>query len=104
MVVGQPTTIDEYNALVLENQSITGYGFETTMHLPCPFCAAKDFMVYRIIDAEEAMIKGAVCSECKRGAAVEFTVNGPGKQFEFVQTCGDDIPTYLPPIRRKATS
>lgn len=98
-------TKDEYEKRFAENQVIEGYGLETTVHLPCPFCAAPDFIIHKVVEAEEAYLKGGVCTECGRGAKIEFSVNTPSnKQFEFVQTCGDDPPDYLPPMRRVASS
>ncbi len=100
--MGEPKSMAEYAERFHANQTITGFGLETTMHLPCPFCAAPDFMVYRVIDAESAMVEGATCSECKRGAAIEFSVNTPSnKQFELVQTSGDPQPDWLEPKMRR---
>jgi hypothetical protein len=116
--MGQPTSREEYEERFHANQKITGFGLDTTMHMPCPFCAAPDFMVYRVIDTETApdfmvyrvidtetaLVEGAVCSECKRGAAIEFSVNTPSnKQFEMVQTSGEPAPDWLPPMRHRGS-
>jgi hypothetical protein len=103
--MGQPKSMQEYTERFHANQKITGYGIDTTMHMPCPFCAAPEWMVYRIIDSETAMVEGAVCSECNRGAAMEFQVNTPSnKQFEVVQTAGEPQPDWLQPMMRRRGS
>lgn len=100
--MSEPTSMAEYTERFQENQKVSGFGLDTTVHMPCPFCAAPDFMVYRIIDSEDAMVEGAVCSECHRGAAMEFHVNLPNnKQFEIVQTVGDLQPEWLVPLMRR---
>lgn len=83
-------TKDEYLERVNKNQEITGFGMEVTMHMPCPFCGAPDFMVYLVLETEIAAKRGAVCKECKRGARALFDHSQGGVQFEFVQTEGPD--------------
>lgn len=80
----------EYLKRFHENQRITGFGLQTTMHAPCPFCAAADFMVFKIQQTEKAMVDGAVCKECKRGlrAIMHRGAGGAVVSFEFVQTEG----------------
>ncbi len=101
----EPRDREEWEHLFHENQRISGTGLNTTMHMPCPFCAAKDFAVYKIIDTEDALIEGAVCNACNRGAAIEFSVNMPSnKQFEMVQISGPDQPSWLVPKMRRRGS
>lgn len=103
--MAEPTSMQEYTERFHANQNVSGFGIETTMHMPCPFCAAPEFMVYRIIDSEAAMQEGAVCSSCKRGAAIEFSVNTESmKQFEVVQTSGAAQPSWLQPQMRRRPS
>jgi hypothetical protein len=98
----EPKSREEWEKRFHENQKISGFGMATTMHMPCPFCAAPDFAVYRIIDTEDALVDGAVCKECTRGAAIVFSVNTPSdKQFEMVQTEGPDQPDWLVPAMRR---
>lgn len=93
-------TQEEYEKRFHENAQVTGEGLETTMHMPCPFCAAADFLVHHIIDTENAYEGGAVCGECGRGAKAIFTRSEGNTTFEFVQTMGDDPPDFLPRMRR----
>lgn len=97
-----PQSQDEYNRLYQERVRYFGYGIETGMSMPCPFCCAPDFMVSTILDMEEAMKQGATCKNCRRSVKTVFHVNEPGnKQFEIVQTGGPDCTLpWLPPIRR----
>lgn len=103
MKTEEQMTQDEYNRLYMERTRYFGQGIlETGMSVPCPFCVAPDFMVYRVLEAEEAMKKGAACKACGRSMKAIFHVNEPGnQQFEFVQTGGPDCALpFLPPIRR----
>ena len=93
--------LEEYQERVQENTKTTGYGFETTQHVPCPFCAAPEFMVFKVMDAEEAMNAGATCGECGRSARMPVTRTPGTMWFEMVQTGGPDQPEWLyPKIKR----
>lgn len=97
----QPTTREEYDRRFAENSRLEGFGIgNVTQHMPCPFCAAPDFMVHKILDVEAVMSKGAVCTECGRGLRAIFHRTPESVSFELVQTVGEDAPSYLPPIRR----
>jgi hypothetical protein len=93
-------TKTEYEAKFTRNQSISGYGLDVTMHMPCPFCATTGWMVYKILEMEEVSSREHVCSECGRGARMIYTHSGSSTSFEVVQTRGDDPPDYLPRMRR----
>ena len=101
---GDPASYEEYIKRYYANQRMTSYGLDTTCHVPCPFCAAPDFMVYRIIDVEETINKGATCKECGRSCAMPVTItdDGLGKSFEMVQTAGPDQPDWMTPKMRRA--
>lgn len=90
----------EYEERFHANEKFSGMGIETTMHMPCPFCAAPDFMIYRILDTPNAIKRGAVCQECKRGCRAVLKEDGHGVAFEFVQTQGPAPPDYILPMRR----
>lgn len=91
-----PQNAVEFNARYFEAQRIVGMGLDTGMVLPCPFCAAPDFLTYRILDTREALEKGAVCRECGRGCKAIFTSPQPGATvFEMVQTVGPDQPEWF---------
>lgn len=95
-----PTNKAEYEERFALNNKLSGFGVDTTMHMPCPFCAAPDFMVYRIIETHAALREGGTCVECHRGFRGDVTVTSHGTSCEFVQTCGDDAPDYIPAMRR----
>ena len=96
--MSEPASRDEYLDRLKANAVITGFGLDTTMHMPCPFCAAPDFLVYGIFAAESALAKGAACGECGRSAKAIFLQEGPG---EVVQTGGPDAPEWLTPKMRR---
>jgi hypothetical protein len=84
----QPTNLQEYQARYKANQQTVGNGPQVTCHAPCPFCAAPDFMIFKMIDYEAAMSTGGRCKECSRSA--KFKTKGhPGSvSIELVQTDG----------------
>jgi hypothetical protein len=92
-------TKDEYENRYQENQALSGFGLEVKTHLPCPFCAAPEFLVYPIWPPDEhqkALEKGADCKECGRGMRVVYTANTQSMlAFKMVQTKGDDPPDYI---------
>lgn len=97
----RPTSAAEYLARTHANSKIAGLGLATTMHVPCPFCAAPDFFVCFVVSMEKHTEQGATCKECGRGCRAIYT-RGPGSvQFEFVQTGGDDPPDWLTPKMRR---
>lgn len=96
-----PKTLDEYNKKSAANQKIEGQGLGNVfVHMPCPFCAEPDFMTYEVLDVEVRSKEGAVCKHCKRGMKAVFKRSQSGVEFEFVQTEGEDPPSYLPKMRR----
>lgn len=103
MITATPTNKEEYLIRFQANQKITGYGIEgTTQHMPCPFCAAPDWMVSTIIEIEQAMAVDRKCAECGRSAKAIVNRRGIGDvSFEFVQTGGDDPPDWLEPKMRR---
>jgi len=98
--VSDPKTLEEFNAKFTENTRYFGSGLETGMSVPCGFCAEPDFMQYKILDVESAMLRGATCKHCGRGIRSIFMHSGNLTRFEIVQTCGDDPPDFLPKLRR----
>lgn len=92
----EPTSQLEYEVRYAKNQRIEGYGIEgVRIHVPCPFCAASDFIVHKIMDTEAAHARGAVCRECNRGCRMVATAVSGGKAFRFVQTIGPTAPRWV---------
>lgn len=89
-------TLEERNARYHQNAKVTGFGEATTVHHPCPFCAAPDFMVCRVIDTKAAMSEDRTCAECGRGTRAIIVETPSTTTFELVQTSGDDPPPYMP--------
>lgn len=98
--MSDPATLEEYNAKFKRNQKLTGYGFETTSHFPCPACCEADWMICRVVDTKEKLIEGAQCKACGRGFKAEFADTPGSIQFEVVQTTGPDMPAYIPKMKR----
>jgi len=98
----QPQNAQEYTRRFNLNQRIEGYGLGNVhIHMPCPFCAAPDFIVYEMLEVETAMGVGATCKECERSAKALITAIAGGKSIEIVQTGGDDPPDWLTPKMRR---
>ena len=98
---GMPRNNDELAVRINLNQQVTGFGFDTTMHMPCPFCGAPDFMVFKVIDTLEASKQGGTCKECKRSMKTIVTSIRGGRNMEFVQSAGPDQPDWLSPKMRR---
>jgi len=99
--MSDPETLEDYNRLFTANTGFHGFGLETEIDMPCPFCAAPHWLRTRVVATERAMKRGATCKECGRSARFVFDIDQPtAKQFHLVQTGGPDIPAYLPPIER----
>lgn len=45
-----PQSLDEYNHRYSQNFRVTGFGLDVTNHFPCPFCAAPDWYVVKLLD------------------------------------------------------
>ena len=98
----EPASAQEYTQRFHANQRITGFGIDgVRMHVPCPFCAAPDWLVHGILETETAMQRDTICQECGRSARALMQRDARGVQFEFVQTGGPDQPDWLTPHMRR---
>lgn len=102
----RPVEYEHFLRRFAANDSTTwgGPGDRTpSRHLPCPFCAAADFVVYpsglgasRAADA--VLTAPHVCDGCGRGGRFRITAADPtaGRWwYEFAQTIGDPPPAWL---------
>lgn len=99
-----PTTLEELNAAVIANTTITGLGAETATVTACPFCGAAGFMTLPITGVREALAAGATCAAC--GRAGKFAFSGPVApmiEFKFVQTGGIDPPAFMVPMPERVS-
>jgi hypothetical protein len=97
MTIPKPSPeLEAFNKKFNENTKYSGRYLETTLHMPCPFCAEPDFLVYKIIDVNEALTAGAVCKHCHRGLKGIFNRSANGLSMQLYQTEGDDPPAFLP--------
>lgn|SRR5574337_1306709 len=96
--VASPQSMEEFLSRYHSNERIEGFGITgVTIHMPCPFCAAPDFIVYKLIDTHEALQRGGTCAECGRSMQVNVTDTPTAKHMSFVQTGGPDQPEWLEP-------
>lgn len=95
---------EEYEAKYQKNTTMSGHGFEASVHMACPFCAEPGFCTYRILDAKEVLAQEHVCKYCGRGIKAIFRgwQGQDGYMMEFIQTQGPDVTEdYLKWIRRE---
>lgn len=97
----EPKSEEEYTRLTHQRVRTTGYGIEgVTQHLPCPFCAAGEWMVFRLIDGLPRTPHP--CAVCGRTAQIIYHVdNETETRIELVQTAGPDQPEWLRPQMRR---
>lgn len=101
-VMCTPKTRQEYEARFMGAYAIEGKGIDgLRVRVPCPACAAPDFLTYGALDVETAWTAGAVCIECGRGFRAIFDHSVPMvTSWEIVQTRGDDVPPWCAARRR----
>lgn len=99
--MSQPNNRAEYDTRFYANQGMEGFGLDTSLVFPCPFCAAPRWAVTKIIEMEETMSKPHHCGECGRSAKMIFSRTAGGVSFEVVQTGGPDQPDWLEPKMRR---
>ncbi len=95
--MSEPKSMAEYLTRFQQAERVSGYGLDTTIHVPCPFCAAPDWMVYKIMEVEIAGETGATCKECKRSARMPVRTERGAKIIQLVQTGGPKQPDWLEP-------
>ncbi len=107
--MGPPTCLEEHSARYDRNKSVTWAGPDNqvaTVHVPCPWCAAADFVVIDVHPGEYArdLIDGLgahhTCVECRRGGRFLITHANPATgtyHYEVAQTLGDPPPAWLLP-------
>lgn len=103
----EPTTREEYEERFAKNTQIFGMGMTTSMSMPCPFCAAPNFMRYMILQMEEEITKEHVCKECSRGMRAQILIEHRGlcKTMHFIQTRGPDCTAeWVPPMHKELES
>lgn len=97
----QPASAQEFMLRHYKNYQVTGLGMDVATHMPCPGCAAKNWLVFKLPDTMRATSAGRVCEECHRGFRAVYQVGGGITRFEMVQTVGPALPDWhQPPMRR----
>lgn len=102
--MSEPTSIEEYNKRAKANLRYEGRFADTKTILPCPFCAAPDWLVYPVtaaMDDYKQIQDPRTCKECGRTAALIITRTDSGVQQELVQIAGPDAPEWLTPKPRR---
>lgn len=101
----EPANRAEYEKRFAQNQKITGYFADTTMHVPCPFCAAPGFTDWNIYEmattSDQPMKDEKTCKECGRSGKTLIARGLDGVRAEFVQTGGPEPADWLTPKPRR---
>jgi len=95
--MNEPTSYPEYLTRFASNNYVYGFGMETGQSMPCPFCGARDWCKFKIIDVEAVTSQEHVCRECNRGARAIYTRTRDSVGFVMVQTSGPEQPEWLQP-------
>lgn len=95
--MAEPTTKGDYESKLERHTRYTGFGLDTTAHMPCPFCAEPGFMEWKLIEVSDIIQKGAVCKFCERGMrALVVPLDGGGSRTTMYQTQGPDPSPWVP--------
>ena len=96
------TSWDDFNTRFAAAQHIEGFGMDTTMHVPCAFCAAPDFMIYPLLELQTITSRIHICKACGRaGKFLYQPLPQGGTQMELVQTGGPNPPAWMTPAPRR---
>lgn len=91
----EPTSKTEFEKRFHANMRMSGEGADTTVHMPCPFCGAPDWVVYRLLEMPGRAERSSECGECGRSAAILTSYPSDGSmRGAFVQTGGPDAPAW----------
>jgi hypothetical protein len=99
-----PTTKEEFDIRFAANAYADPDGsMECAFHIPCPFCAAPDFVVAKLLEFNMITSMARTCRECDRGVKLVLkpvhhpkTGNLIGESYQFLQTHGEDPPSWAP--------
>lgn len=101
----QPESLTDYLKRFAQNEGAESTGVETKSLMPCPFCAAANWAVFRVLEVKQELAKERGCSECGRTAKALFQESGAGGiAFEMVQVGGPEQPDWLEPKMRRVES
>lgn len=101
--MSDPQDMVEYNALMSENFSMHTIDGEVRVSLPCPFCAAKNWLTYSVQTMRKTLLDGATCSNCGRSAKLEARgIDEESTQLDLFQTGGPEQPAWMSPRIRVA--
>lgn len=90
------TSLEDFRKKQKNNLHMEGIGKDTTIYIPCPYCAEPEFIVTKMTESGPKWLAGAVCASCGRGmqSLVITDLNG-GRKLEFVQIVGSAPPDWM---------
>lgn len=98
--MADPKTKAEFESLYHSNARVSGYGALVTQHLPCPFCAAPDWLDVPIAKlalegSQKVFGTPRTCVECKRTAKVLVAETASMTSMRLLLIEGDEPAEYL---------
>lgn len=97
--VNEPRSEVEFLLRYADNHStegeLTAAGVRVVSRIPCPFCAAPNFLVYTLADVLLRTLEECICSECGRGAKFYADDEVNGLYFRPIQSRGPNPPEWM---------
>lgn len=96
MAETDPASQEAYNHKFAKHQTVSGSGFSTATHFPCPFCAEPDWKIATIMEVEQVLSQNTVCQGCGRTARYVYQpVPAGGTLMTLVQTGASSPPVWM---------
>lgn len=92
--MSEPTSKEEFERRFRGHTRMSGQGAEVQVHMPCPFCGARDWAVYRLLEMPARLARPTECKACGRSAALLTDWGASSASGRFVQTGGPDAPPW----------
>lgn len=93
-----PQTMHEYNQRYNDNTRFEGRYAETKTVMPCPGCAASDWLDWPVTAAMNDyadVTKPTKCKHCNRTFRFQMDASANGITMRIYQTDGPEVPSFL---------
>jgi hypothetical protein len=96
----EPQTLEDYEHVFKLNTKYEGFGLNTALRLPCPFCADVGPRAILIVEMDIQSQKPSLCSSCGRSWKALINREAGSVRSEFVQVGGPTPAGFVPKMRR----
>ncbi len=90
-------SMSELQAMTASHTMVSGFGLETKMTTPCPFCGAPGHLTFRVAYMEEDACKPTRCGTCERTSEIEIKRSPKGASMRIYLAGGPDVPEWFTP-------